>query len=108
MARDHIDIKELKRDAFREKVFQLAEKVYRHRYWATAAAASVVVVVALIFAYFGYQNYQAKAQSESFYAVERVLNDTTIEQKERDVRAKAALKEFLRASPESQNIPADK
>lgn len=105
MARDHIDIKELRRDAFREKVFLIAGWVYHRRYWAAAATASIVVAVGLIFAYFGYQNYQAEAQAESFYAVERILNDTAIEQKKKDARAKPALEKFLRESPEAGLSP---
>ncbi len=106
MARHSIDIKELKRDAFREKAFELIDYVYRHGTWAVGIAAALVIGVGLVFAYFAYLGYAASKQAEGFYAVERIMNDPKLGDEERDKKTKEALGVFLSDNPDSGLSPS--
>ncbi|MBI4084087.1 MAG: tetratricopeptide repeat protein [Candidatus Lambdaproteobacteria bacterium] len=75
MAREHIDRKTLKEDAFRDVMFDLADVAYRHRKTIAALVAGLVVIALTIGGYFLYVRYRAEKLAERFYAAESVLTD---------------------------------
>lgn len=97
MARASIDIKALKRDAFREKVLEVAGYAYKHRYWAGGVVLLLVVVTGLGFGFRAYQDYTARQEAEAYYGAERVLSDPGLDGAKRNAAGKKALGAFLEA-----------
>jgi predicted negative regulator of RcsB-dependent stress response len=90
MAREHIDRKTLREDAFRDAMFDLVDVAHRHRKTIAAALAGMVAIALTIGAYFLYVRYRAEQLAERFYAAESVLTDAKTDDPVHNVEARKA------------------
>lgn len=105
MAKDSIDRKTLKEDAFRDTMFELIHWGYRRRYMLIAAA---VILVGLGASALGYQIYterKIKAETLAFYHAEKNLEQLDREKPESRKEIREGFEGFLNKFPESSLSP---
>ncbi len=107
MARQSIDIKTLKRDAFRDRMFDLIDYLDRHKKWFIAGGVAVLAVVLAITAWFVNQQFERERVAEAFYQAEKTLSDpaAATDDAKRLGPAKEALTQFLAAHPKAELSP---
>ena len=97
MAKYTLDKKTLRRDAIRDQMLKLVDVAMRKRRWVIGGSVTLVVCVALVFAYFGYAQYQTAQQAAKFYLAEKAMNDRNLSEDKRKAAAAAALADYLAA-----------
>lgn len=105
MAKASIDIKALKHDAFRDKMLELANYGYKHRFWVAGVVAVLIAATGLGFGYRAYLDYAAGQEAEAFHAAERVLSDPGLAPEKRAAAAEKALGAFLENHPGGSLAP---
>lgn len=105
MAKYTLDKKTLRQDIIREKMIALVELAHRNRKSIIAGSIALVALVGVIFAHGWYQGRIANEQAEKFYAVEKIMADTTLPDRERRTATTKVLKDFLAAYPDARLSP---
>ena len=105
MAKHSIDRKTLRRDVIREKMLALVDLTNRNLKWVITGLTVLVVLVGLAFAYGWYQGRIASEQATAFYAAEKIIQNSTLPEKERKAAAIKGLTEFLDAYPDASLSP---
>lgn len=105
MARHSMDKKELRQDVIRERMLALVALAEKKRKSIIAASVVLVALIGLIFAYGWQQGRALEEQAAGFYAVEKIITDSTAAGSERNENAVKALKAFIAAHPDARLAP---
>lgn len=105
MARDHIDDKELKHDAFQDWAFRAIGYVHRHRRWFILGATALVVLVAAAVGGYQYLRYQERHMALAFNEAEAVFRNQGMEPGERRRQAREAFRGFVESYPDAALAP---
>lgn len=106
MARDHIDRKTLKHDAFRDSMFHLIHRLYTYRMWIIAGVSFVVLVAVAGGGYYYWQRYQSRTEAQAFYHAEQRYTDDQLARTERLQQSERAFRQFLDDYPDATLAPS--
>jgi predicted negative regulator of RcsB-dependent stress response len=105
MARDGIDRKSLKEDAFRDTMFWMVDWAYQRRSWLIGVGTLALVVVLGGSGYYLYQGAQSREQALRYFQVERDAQHPNLPEGERIVKARTAYEAFIADYPGAALAP---